>query len=108
MYPDPEEINLTKIHNRLFIENLEKQQGKEIISIGNVIIGKSIFKNVVDWGNNKKIYKWRWNETHIDIGRYSIYNLPQKGLGKYFWKFIALIIKPMRRKWHIEKFGRFE
>ena len=45
-------------------------------------------------------YKFRWNGTHIDLGVLSIYDLPQKGIGKLFWRFISILIKPLRTWYH--------
>lgn len=54
---------------------------------------------LVYWGTSQS-HKWRWHKTHIDLGIISIYDLPQKGIGKLFWKLIAWIIKPMRIYYH--------
>jgi hypothetical protein len=55
-----------------------------------VIIAKQ-FRNVSWWGFSQ-IHKWRWNQTHIDLGCISIYNLKRI----WFWKIVAFIIKPLR------------
>lgn len=64
--------------------------------------GKSItiFGLMVTYWGLSQIYKWRWNVTHFDMGIISIYNIPQKGTGKYLWLIIAFIFKPMRIYYH--------
>lgn len=68
------------------------------IKIDKTIFGikKKIFGLEFVWWGQSQWYKWRWNVTHIDMGWFSIYGLPNKGIGKYFWLFIAFICKPMR------------
>jgi hypothetical protein len=56
----------------------------------------------VYWGKSQW-YKFRWNGTHIDLGPFSFYDLPQKGIGAIFWILVALIIKPLRI-WHHKKY----
>lgn len=53
----------------------------------------------VFWGKCQW-HKFRWNRTHIDLGIFSFYNLPEKGYGAVFWRFIALIVKPLRVWYH--------
>lgn len=54
---------------------------------------------IVWWGWSQS-HKWRWNRSHIDMGFISIYNLPQKGILAWFWKFIAFLCKPLRKRYH--------
>ena len=72
------------------------------IKVEGVIFGtkKKIFGLEFVWWGQSQWYKWRWNETHIDMGWISIYGLPNKGVGKYFWKLIAVCCKPMRIMYH--------
>lgn len=53
----------------------------------------------VYWGKSQS-HKFRRFSDHIDLGVISVYNLPQKGIGKYFWKFVAWSIKPLRKRYH--------
>lgn len=59
------------------------------------IEGTNLTKNITWWGLSQ-IHKWRWNETHIDLGCISIYNLKRKR----FWSFVAWLIKPLRVYYH--------
>ena len=61
-----------------------------------LICGRDISKNICWWGLSQW-YKWRWNETHIDLGVLSIYNLKKL----WFWKIIAFLIFPMRLFYHM-------
>ena len=72
------------------------------MKVFNVISSKDIINNISWWGFSQW-YKWRWNETHIDLGPISIYKLKQL----WFWKIIALIIWPMRFLYHIFYAGGF-
>ena len=58
-------------------------------------IGCNVSKDIVWWGFSQ-IHKWRWNETHIDLGCISVYNLKRK----WFWKCVAFLIKPLRMFYH--------
>ena len=79
------------------------------IKINNAIFGKDCIVSLLPfhlwdldvtyWGWSQW-YKWRWNVTHIDMGIISIYNLPQKGIGRLFWRFVSICIKPMRMLYH--------
>ncbi len=72
------------------------------IKINNAVIGKSkkIFSVKFVWWGRSQWYKWRWNTTHIDMGCLSVYDLPTKGIGKYFWLLVAFCCKPMRKMYH--------
>ena len=54
------------------------------------------------WWGLSQLYKWRWNNTHIDLGPLSIYNLPQEGPGRMFWESVAFLVKPLR--WYYNKY----
>lgn len=64
-----------------------------------IIPSKNLSKKITWWGFSQW-YKFRWHKTHIDLGIISIYELPQKGIGKIFWSLIAIIIKPLRIWYH--------
>jgi hypothetical protein len=57
---------------------------------------KKMFGLKFVWWGLPQWYKWRWHTTHIDMGVLSVYDLPARGFWKYFWKLIAVLIKPMR------------
>lgn len=54
----------------------------------------------VSWWGLAQWYKFRWHGTHIDLGPVSVYNLPSKGLGAFFWRVVSIIIKPLRVWYH--------
>ena len=84
----------------------EAEIEKEYLLTGKInidaIVGKQWqFKKLkfVWWGLSQW-YKWRWFNDHIDLGMLSIYNLSQEGIGKLGWRFISILIKPMRIFYH--------
>ena len=101
---DPEEVNLNRIRQNKFFNKQPDWSGLLDFSVDELGLGKQR-KWLTDWGKDKRAHRWRWFGTHIDIGRYSVYNLPQAGIGKIFWHFIAWCIKPLRKRWHLKKFG---
>ena len=54
---------------------------------------------IVYWGRSQW-YKFRWHKTHIDLGIFSIYKLPQNGVGALFWRMVAILVKPLRWWYH--------
>jgi len=68
----------------------------------NILTSKSfkIFGLSVSYWGLSQWYKFRWNITHIDLGVISIYDLPQKGFGRFFWRCISILIKPLRVWYH--------
>ena len=67
------------------------------------VIGSNDITPNISWWGSSQWYKWCWNETHIDLGPISIYNLKRK----WFWKIIAFIIFPMRLFYHVVFAGGF-
>jgi len=51
------------------------------------------------WGWSQA-HKWRWHGDHIDLGPVSIYNLPGKGPGAWFWRMVSILVKPLRWWYH--------
>lgn len=72
------------------------------IPLGKCCVGgtKKMWSLEFTWWGRNQWYKWRWHRTHIDLGMLSIYDLPQKGPGRWFWRFISILIKPMRWLYH--------
>lgn len=52
------------------------------------------------WWGKSQWYKFRWHGDHIDLGVFSIYNLPESGAGKVFWRIVSMLIKPLRVLYH--------
>ncbi len=73
------------------------------IPLNGVIVSKSrrVGNLKFTWWGRSQWYKWRWHGTHIDLGMLSIYDLPQKGPGRWFWRVISVLIKPMRWAYHL-------
>ena len=65
-----------------------------------VLVGTTIqvFGLEFTWWGAYQWYKWRWQETHIDLGFLSIYGIKQPP--NLFWRGLALSIKPMRKVYH--------
>ena len=63
------------------------------------IVGRALTADVRWWGWSQW-YKWRWNETHIDLGPVSVYNLHNRS-----WPVIAFLIVPLRLLYHARVAG---
>lgn len=48
------------------------------------------------WWGKTQWYKWRWNETHADMGMLSIYGIKRPLL----WLPLKWLMKPMRLYYH--------
>lgn len=65
---------------------------------GDAIIGRrrGLFGLSFVWWGQSQWYKWRWNETHADLGWFSIYGIKHPKL----WYPLKWLMKPMRIYYH--------
>lgn len=73
------------------------QIGDDFTTKQDVLVGYRLSENVRWWGWSQW-YKWRWNETHIDLGMISVYDLKRM----WFWRIVAFLVKPLR--WYYNRY----
>lgn len=81
--------------------DFSEDQG-HVRSLGPVILGSNrrVFNLGYTWWGRSQWHKWRWHGDHIDLGPLSIYNLPVKGPWSWFWRTVAMMVKPFRWWYH--------